>query len=249
MILGEVECLKRMRHPNIVNYHGAWRENNRSYILMEYATRGTLKDLLNKRKQPLKEQDALYLFSQITLGVHHIHSKQILHRDLKPENIMLTGRYGDIIKIGDFGVSRNVHEEPLTHRIGTFHYMAPEMLKREPYNLKCDIWSMGVVLYQMIANHLPFPATTVKDIIKITCTEKPRPIVARTSASTVTLISKMLKKEAYYRPRTSQLLMCPYLVPSIARVYLNLGRQVEMISKHETNFSLDVFTGFLKSLR
>lgn len=110
MVLREVQYLQKMRHPNIVAYHAAWIENNKSYILMEYATRSTLKELLEKREVPLMEENALYLFSQITLGVHHIHTKKILHRDLKPENILLTGRKGDIVKISDFGVSKDIQE-------------------------------------------------------------------------------------------------------------------------------------------
>ncbi|XP_076679867.1 serine/threonine-protein kinase Nek5 isoform X1 [Andrena cerasifolii] len=169
-ILGEVQTLHTLRHPNIVAYYGAWMEDDRSYILMEYATRCTLKDLLDERHTPLKEEDALYLFSQIVLGVHHIHFKKILHRDLKPENIMLTGNRGDIVKIGDFGVSKNFQEsrDPSTAcRAGSFYYMAPEMLKGHPYDFKCDVWNMGVILYEMITKRLPFPGTLLISMERI----------------------------------------------------------------------------------
>lgn len=129
-------------------------------------------------------QDALYLFAQVVLGVHHIHSKNILHRDLKPENIMLTGHMGDIVKIGDFGLSKCLHEwdkqtlflllsiagvnfndclfirSNLSHA-GSYYYIAPEMLKKEPYDFKSDIWSMGVVFYEMLTKEFAFPATVM----------------------------------------------------------------------------------------
>ncbi|XP_032679417.1 serine/threonine-protein kinase nekl-2-like isoform X2 [Odontomachus brunneus] len=231
IVLEEVQCLRKMRHPNIVSYHGAWLAGNYSYILMEYATRCTLKDLLEKQEMPLKEKDALYLFSQVTLGVHHIHLKKIIHRDLKPENIMLTGSRGDIVKIGDFGFSKNFQEEYITCRAGSYYYMAPEMLTAQPYDFKCDIWSMGVVLYEMITKRLPFPAT---------------PLPERTSASIVNLISKMLRKQSSNRPRTDQLVLCPFLVPYIVRVYLNVGRIINLANREPVNFGPHVFLKFLK---
>ncbi|XP_015439141.1 PREDICTED: serine/threonine-protein kinase Nek5-like [Dufourea novaeangliae] len=248
-ILGEVQCLHKLRHPNIVAYYGAWIEDDHCYILMEYATRCTLKDLLSKRPMPLKEEDALYLFSQIVLGVHQIHYKKILHRDLKPENIMLTGGRGDIVKIGDFGVSKNFQELTDPSRIcraGSFYYMAPEMLRGQCYDFKCDIWSMGVILYEMVTKRHPFPGTNLTEIVNMTCNEKPRPLSKQTSAAIVNLISKMLRKQPPSRPRTDQLMTCPHLVPFIARIYLNLGRVPLAPCQGDKNIMSEVFLKFLK---
>ncbi|XP_020298267.1 serine/threonine-protein kinase Nek5-like [Pseudomyrmex gracilis] len=244
-VLGEVLCLQKLRHPNIVMYYGAWEKNNHSYILMEYATRCTLKDLLENRKVPLKEEDALYLFSQITLGVHHIHSNKILHRDLKPENIMLTGSRGDIVKIGDFGLSKNIVEDSITSHAGSYYYMAPEVLALQPYELKCDIWSMGVILYEMITKKLPFPATSLAEITRLVHNCPPEPLPHRVSAIVVNLISKMLRKQISFRPRTDQLVLCPFLAPYIVRVYLNLGRRINIAERERENFKSEIFLKFL----
>ncbi|XP_014480795.1 PREDICTED: serine/threonine-protein kinase nekl-2-like [Dinoponera quadriceps] len=246
IVLEEVQCLRKMRHPNIVSYHGAWIAHNHSYILMEYATRCTLKDLLEKRKIPLKEEDALYLFSQVTLGVHHIHSKEILHRDLKPENIMLTGSRGDIVKIGDFGVSKSLHEKCITCRAGSYYYMAPEMLTAQPYDFKCDVWSMGVILYEMITKRLPYPATSLVEITKLVFDQPPKPLPEGTPVPIVNLISKMLRKQSPSRPRTDQLVLCPFLVPYIVRIYLNVGRIINLADRESAKFGPRVFLKFLK---
>ncbi|KAF3425472.1 hypothetical protein E2986_03483 [Frieseomelitta varia] len=253
-ILEEVKCLHTLRHTNIVAYYGAWIENNHSYILMEYATRGTLKDLLENNETPLKEEDALYLFSQVVLGVHHIHFKRILHRDLKPENIMLTGSRGDIVKIGDFGVSKNFAEyhslltnSSIVCRAGSFRYMAPEMLRDQSYDFKCDVWSMGVILYEMVAKRHPFPATTLTDIVRMICEESPRPLPEGTSTPIISLISKMLRKDSLHRPKIDQLVVCPYLVPFIIRIYLNLGRTSNVVNKRNGNYDPEIFLRFLKS--
>ncbi|XP_071871091.1 serine/threonine-protein kinase Nek5 isoform X1 [Bombus fervidus] len=246
----EVKCLHTLRHTNIVAYYGAWIEDNHSYILMEYATRGTLKDLLENNETPLKEEDALYLFSQVVLGVHHIHFKKILHRDLKPENIMLTGSRGDIVKIGDFGVSKNFKEltkPSIICRAGSFCYMAPEMLTDQSYDFKCDIWSMGVILYEMVSKRHPFPAMSLTEIIKMICEERPRPLPRGTSTSVVSLISKMLRKDPFCRPKIDQLILCPYLVSFIIRIYLNLGRVMSITNKNNGNFNPEIFLKFLKS--
>ncbi|XP_029156514.1 serine/threonine-protein kinase Nek8-like isoform X2 [Nylanderia fulva] len=245
--LGEIQCLKKLRHPNIVFYYGAWEKDNHSYILMEYATRCTLKDLLEKRNIPLKEEDALYLFSQVTLGVHHIHTNKILHRDLKPENIMLTGSRGDIVKIGDFGLAKSIQEDSISCHAGSYYYMAPEMLTAQPYEFKCDIWSMGVILYEMITKRLPFPATSLEEITKLVYNSPPRPLPPQTSAILVNLISKMLRKQSACRPSTDQLVLCPFLVPYIIRVHLNLGRNINVAERESENFGPHLFLKFLNS--
>ncbi|XP_046746056.1 serine/threonine-protein kinase Nek8-like [Diprion similis] len=225
MALGEIHCLQKMRHPNIIAYHDAWTEGSRIYIRMEYASRGTLRDLLERRRCPLKNEDALYLFSQVTLGVHHIHSQKILHRDLKPENIMLTGRLGDIVKIGDFGVSKSIQGTLRSATLaGSYYFMAPEMLRGEPCDFKCDIWSMGAILYWMVTNELPFQATNLKNLVEAVCNSKIQPLKANTSPEVVNLVSKMLRRNPAYRPKTDQLLLCRYLVQYVIRVHLNIGR-------------------------
>ncbi|XP_058791478.1 serine/threonine-protein kinase nekl-2-like isoform X2 [Phymastichus coffea] len=188
-------------------------------------------------------KDSLYLFAQILLGVHHIHSKNILHRDLKPENIMLTGRMGDIVKIGDFGLSRDLQEYNLSHA-GSYYYVAPEMLRKQPYDFKSDVWSMGVVLYEMLTKELAFPASNIEEIVQMICREKPRLFQSTNiSRSTKIIVYKILQQDASMRPSTRLLLLCPYLVSYTTKVYLNLGRSYA-IPDHE--FKLDIFRQFLK---
>ncbi|OXU28096.1 hypothetical protein TSAR_013895 [Trichomalopsis sarcophagae] len=244
MITAEVECMQILRHPNVVSYYGAWQESKNFYILMEYAAHGTLRNLLDNRSSPLLEQDCLYLFAQVVMGVHHIHSKNILHRDLKPDNIMLTGRMGDIVKIGDFGLSRDLRENNLSHA-GSYCYIAPEMLKKEPYDLKIDVWSMGVVLYEMLTQELAFSVTTFKEAVDMVCNRKP--ILFRSSKvskESRIMVYKMLQQRAKLRPTTRLLLLCPYLAPYVAKVYLNLGRAYSTSSQ---TFGFSIFNQFLKT--
>ncbi|XP_014217335.1 serine/threonine-protein kinase Nek4-like [Copidosoma floridanum] len=226
MTTSEVQCLQVLRHPNIVSYYGAWQESDNFYILLEYAPRGTLKDLLNQRTEPLTEKDSLYLFAQVVLGVHHIHSKNILHRDLKPENIMLTGRMGDIVKIGDFGLSRELQGYDNKSHAGSYYYISPEMLKREPYDFKSDIWSMGIIFYEMLSKELAFPAKDITEITDMICKEEQKRLFTKVEVSVETeiIVYKMLLRDPDKRPSTRNLLLNPSMVRYIAKVYLNLGR-------------------------
>ncbi|XP_066601034.1 serine/threonine-protein kinase Nek5-like [Prorops nasuta] len=246
MMLNEVQMLQKMRHPNIIAYHCAWKDDEFNYIVMEYAHHGTLKSLIERRKEPLKNEHALYLFAQIILGVHHIHSKNTLHMDLKPENIMLTGRNGDIIKIGDFGMSKNFRREFMSCPAGSYYYMAPEIFMDQLYSFKCDVWSMGVILYEMVTKRLPFPGKSFEEIREMVCHKEPQALPRSVENDTITLISKMLRKKKLNRPRTDQLLLCPFLVRTIATVYLNVGRILNTIDRDPTNFDSRIFTNFLK---
>ncbi|KAJ8682057.1 hypothetical protein QAD02_017849 [Eretmocerus hayati] len=245
MITAEVECMQILRHPNIISYYGAWQESGHFYILMEYAAKGTLKNLLDNRINPLSEQDSLYLFAQVVLGVHHIHSKNILHRDLKPENIMLTGRMGDIVKIGDFGLSRDLRLHNMSHA-GSYYYLAPEMLKKESYDFKSDVWSMGVILYEMLTKELAFPANSMEEIVEMVCNNKPQLFKTMDISRDIRiLIYKMLQQNSTKRPSTRLLLLCPFLVSYVAKVYLNLGRAY---ATPEKDFDFNIFRQFFNRI-
>lgn len=103
----EVSIMKTLNHPNVIKYHDSYIRNGKFHIMMEYASKGCLHEfILNNRPNLLDAQVVMNLFVQILMGLNHIHVKKILHRDLKPQNIFLTGLKADVVKIGDFGISR-----------------------------------------------------------------------------------------------------------------------------------------------
>lgn len=103
----EVGIMKTLNHPNVIKYHDSYIRNGKFHIMMEYASKGCLHEfILNNRPNLLDAQVVMNLFVQILMGLNHIHVKKILHRDLKPQNIFLTGLKADVVKIGDFGISR-----------------------------------------------------------------------------------------------------------------------------------------------
>ena len=152
----ESSILARLRHPNIVTFWESFSETQKgvSYlcIVMEFADGGDLSTLIkNKRNQLMSETEALRLFVQISLAMKHVHDRKILHRDLKAQNIFLTS--AGIIKLGDFGIARVLRNtaELASTQIGTPYYMSPEIMDNKRYNSKTDIWSLGCVLYELLA--------------------------------------------------------------------------------------------------
>jgi serine/threonine protein kinase len=158
-ITSEVELLYTLRgHSNIINYedHIIEKINNEEYwnviIKMEYAT--PLKDYIGKKR--LDTKDILKLGIDISEALSFCYTNNIIHRDIKESNIFITDN--NIFKLGDFGVSRNISDfSRASTRVGTISYMAPEVFKGEKYNIKADIYSLGLLLYKLLNyNRLPF---------------------------------------------------------------------------------------------
>jgi NIMA (never in mitosis gene a)-related kinase len=148
--------LARLKHPNIVTFWESFNETSKSisylFIVMEFADGGDLAALIkNRRGQLFKESQALQYFVQISLAMKHVHDRKILHRDLKSQNIFLTS--SGVIKLGDFGIARVLRNtgELAATQIGTPYYMSPEIMDSKRYNSKTDIWSLGCVLYELLA--------------------------------------------------------------------------------------------------
>lgn len=158
--LKEANILRTLNHPNIVRYIECYyNKDNRTFnIIMEYCDGGNLQELIDKHKkskQYIDENTIKQIAIKILTALDHIHRKNIMHRDLKPANIFLN-KNGDV-KIGDFGLAKKL-EASYAHSIaGSFLYMAPEIMDNaKGYNNKTDIWSFGIILYEMITNTLPF---------------------------------------------------------------------------------------------
>lgn len=147
-----VERLIQFPHENIVKYIKVIDDGEFVYIVMEYCDSGDLSSILGR---PMKEHIAQYYLQQITGGLKHLNGMHIFHRDLKPKNIMLTNNK-KTIKIADFGFAKPTYQSLHHSMCGSPLYMAPEILHKKPYSTKTDLWSIGVILYEMLFGSTPF---------------------------------------------------------------------------------------------
>ncbi len=157
----ESKAISVLDHPNIVQVYDVSVQPNIQYIVMEYIEGITLKEYMRHREFNLPYNEILHFVSQTLLALQHAHAKGIVHRDIKPHNIMLLpdGR----IKVMDFGIARFARSENQTltdKAIGSVHYISPEQAKGDVTDLKADIYSVGVMIYEMLAGKLPFEGDT-----------------------------------------------------------------------------------------
>jgi len=164
----EADLLHQMAHSNITMYVESFVEKSKLYIVMEYADGGDLSSAIKQRRAcgvPWPEVEVMRIFVQICLAMKHVHDRHILHRDLKSRNIFLTSK--GIVKLGDFGIARVLDgsADQARTRIGTPYYLSPEICESRPYGRQSDMWSLGVVLYELLALELPFQANSLPALI------------------------------------------------------------------------------------
>lgn len=150
-ILAELEIISKLKHVNILEFNEIYQSKNNIYISSELCDY-TLTKIINTR---LSEQDIFNIYTQIINGMKYLYDRKIFHRDIKPENILVKD---DIIKIADFGFAKRVedHNNVMETICGSPLYMAPEIILNKPYTNKSDIWSLGIILYQMMYKTHPF---------------------------------------------------------------------------------------------
>lgn len=226
LTLNEGRILSMLHHPNIVQYLDGFRTDARSVaIVMEYAEGGTLHEHLQMQNgNRFDEKDVLHLFCQIVLGLHHIHSLQILHRDLKTHNILLSADK-QIAKIGDFGISKilSTKSKALTV-VGTPCYLSPEVCEGKPYNKKSDIWSLGCILYEIITLKKAFEGETLPALIMRIVRGTVDDIPAEYGNSLRQLLRTLLHLDPNKRPSTVDIMDVPTFYSVIANLYTDLGK-------------------------
>ncbi|MDR0271071.1 Stk1 family PASTA domain-containing Ser/Thr kinase [Paenibacillus sp.] len=152
----EAQSAASLSHPNVVSIYDVGQENDVHYIVMEYVEGHNLNEII-KERAPLQVDEAVRIASQICDALEHAHQNQIIHRDIKPHNILI-GRNGRV-KVTDFGIARAVTSTTITQTgsvIGSVHYFSPEHAKGVVTGEKSDLYSLGIVLYQMLTARLPF---------------------------------------------------------------------------------------------
>lgn len=160
----ESKAIALLSHPNIVKVYDVSFGEKLQYIVMEYVDGITLKEYIQKQRA-ITWNDALFFTTQILKALQHAHDKGIVHRDIKPQNIILLSN-GDI-KVADFGIARFSRSDTKTltdTAIGSVHYISPEQAKGEFTDERADIYSVGVVLYEMLAGKVPFEAESAVSV-------------------------------------------------------------------------------------
>lgn len=155
----EIEMLQSFDHPNIIKLYGVEQTSNHYYLIMEYCEDGDLNQYVKGLVKGLSEEQIRDYLTQIADGINYLHLKQIVHRDLKPHNILMKKENGrTILKIADFGFARFLKPADLAETMcGSPIYMAPEIQFGRKYTPNVDMWSIGVIAYEMVTLKNPFP--------------------------------------------------------------------------------------------
>jgi len=193
-----------LTHANIVNIYDTGIEDGIYYIVMEYIKGETLKDYI-KSKGSLDEQETIRISRQIAEALKQAHSNKIVHRDIKPHNILMTSE--GIVKVTDFGIARASTSSTINNTsnvIGSVHYFSPEQARGGYVDEKSDIYSLGIVMYEMITGSLPFDADNHITVAMKQIQEKPVPPTEKLNKNKISqaledIIMKCLEKNQGYR--------------------------------------------------
>jgi hypothetical protein len=175
LINSEVQILSFLSHKNIVGYIDHFEDDKNAYIITEYINGVDLALYLQNRKYIISEKEIKTVIYQLANAVKYLHSNGIIHRDIKPSNVMInnpkdnnrnTSSFGLQIKLIDFGLAKLILGGQTTERLGTLSFSAPEVLKGEKYSYKCDIWSLGVILYFLISGSLPYESLNELELME-----------------------------------------------------------------------------------
>ena len=214
--LREAQTAATLDHPNICAIYEVGQEGGYSFIVLQYIEGETLAARLKRQLPDLRE--ALAIAAQVADALNEAHARGIIHRDIKPENIMLTTR--GQVKVLDFGLAKTVRDPGLVEpdaetgtllsipgmMLGTVPYMSPEQVRGEDLDCRSDIFSFGIVLYELLSGRRPFEAKSTAEVISAILTREP-PAISRSSlghsgSAEERLIRKCLEKEAAQRYQT-----------------------------------------------
>ncbi|XP_041014469.1 serine/threonine-protein kinase STY46-like isoform X1 [Juglans microcarpa x Juglans regia] len=155
----EVFIMRKVRHKNVVQFIGACTKPPSLCIVTEFMSGGSVYDYLHKQKGVFKLPSLVKVAIDVSKGMNYLHENNIIHRDLKAANLLMDEN--DVVKVGDFGVARvKAQSGVMTAETGTYRWMAPEVIEHKPYDHKADVFSFGVVLWELLTGKLPYEYLT-----------------------------------------------------------------------------------------
>ena len=234
-ISNEVANFSKISHPLSVQYLGSYENNSNSFIVMEFFPGETLLNFINRHPR-LGEHDSLYIFYQLISVIEHLHKSSIIHRDIKLDNIMIDSNL--CVRLLDYGLSKALKSESqkLFEKCGSFEFMSPEMAKNQAYDTSIDIWSLGVVLYSLVHQRLPFAARDTSLLIQKIIYGEPQ-YSRELSANLIDLLERMLQKDPSERITIDEIKRHQWVTQMCFSPLDNLILNCENELANESNFS------------
>jgi len=259
----EVEILKRVgEHENILTLEETFDSKEEFYLVTEYCAGGDLFSRIVEMGSS-SEKDCSNIMKQLVSAIHHIHDCGVTHRDLKPENILLTSNNKEaIIKVADFGLSKIKHEGDKVMRTvcGTWAYCAPEVIKRESYNYLVDNWTLGILMFVILAGYHPFdmygdaPEAMLMKKIEAVQYDFDDDAWDDVSSHAKKIIQNLLQKDPSKRMSTQEFLKtdwangrCKMNTKANERALQNLSKLVELRKKIKVTFLTTKMVGKFKA--
>ncbi len=237
----EASAIARLSHPNIVNVYDVGQEGSINYIVMEYIKGATLKELIEKNA-PFSEKEIYGVSVQIAEALAHAHKNGIIHRDIKPQNILVT-KNGEI-KVMDFGIARTANSDTIAvggSTMGSVHYFSPEQAKGSIVSYQSDLYSLGIVMFEMATGRLPYDSDQAVSIAIMHINE-PFPDLTEfnpdVSSSFKAIVGKLTEKKPQNRYQTAE-----KVIIDLKRMLINSSDRIVYGTEFLTDSSTIKITG------
>ncbi len=193
----ESRFISIFNHPNILHIYNVGEYGNRPYVSYELLKGKTLKDSLDSRGK-LSIDEALDYMGQVLLGVKEMHELGVLHNDLKPDNLYL--QYDGTIRIVDFGAASHISGKAEKHILGTINYLAPEVVNSKKYSPQSDIYSLGIIFYELLTGEVPFVGEDSQSVLKAHSKGEIIRVKEQFISANINDINYIINKAIYFNP-------------------------------------------------
>jgi serine/threonine protein kinase len=233
----EVYIMRKVRHKNVVQFIGACTKPPNLCIVTEYMSGGSVYDYLHKHKGVFKLPALIGVAMDVSKGMSYLHQNNIIHRDLKTANLLMDEN--GTVKVADFGVARvKAQSGVMTAETGTYRWMAPEVIEHKPYDHKADVFSFGILLWELLTGKIPYEYLTPLQAAVGVVQKGLRPTIPKhTHAKLSELLQKCWQQDPALRPDFSEIL------ETLQRIAEEVG------DEHEGKNKDKLLGGFFSALR